>query len=474
MENQPTYAYGALLNSNDNRDIHIADVLTAVGIVAPKHPAKNITDISVLPVENQKDKGTCVGQAEGKGEEYRDYKETGKFTRVSKRFIYDQSKAKDGSPTQGTFPRVTAGILKDTGACAEALVPDNNDLPYNEYLAIEVTDAIKTDASLRRVSGYAFCYTLEDVKNAIDLQGVLNITVQVGDWSKMPMKPVPAGGLHRMLCYGYEDADNNGKSDTKVYVRNSWDVTWGDNGNGWFWWSEYANFVYDMIVYTDMPNTLIDYAKAQTFKFTRVLHIGMTGTDVTELQKRLAKEIATDGKPCYQYGTFTSYFGTNTEDAVKRYQSTHGLVSSGNYKTTGYGQIGPKTMAMLNNGSPTISRLEAWADAIQQHEGWYVGSRSYRNNNPGNIKYVGQALAIGKDSAGFCIFKSYADGRKCLTDMLVRAATPPPEGYYPEMTLRQFFAKYAPSSDNNDPDAYAKFVAQKTGVTVDTPISQLI
>ncbi len=57
--------------------------------------------------------------------------------------------------------------------------------------------------------------------------------------------------------------------------------------------------------------------------------------------------------------------------------------------------------------------------------------------------------------------------------MLIRAATPPPEGYYPEMTLVQFYERYAPSADNNDPLAYAQFVAQKIGVTVDTPIKNL-
>lgn len=478
--NTNQYAFGALINSNDNRDIHYSAV---AGTAPAQFPESVITDVSVLPVENQLQLGTCVGQAEGKGEEYREYKETGHIVPVSKRFIYLSSKKKDGDPNQGTYPRIAAGVLRNEGAPKTELVPDDNGLSYTDYMAYNIdTDEIKTDASGRRVLGYAFCYTLNDVKQAIVNRGVVNASLQVGDWSRFPIKPIPAAGLHRVMLFGYTDGINNGTPDTKIYFRNSWGTNWGQStdGNGWFWWSEYEKYVYDMMVYTDMPDTVINYAKQQQYIFTRILHIGMSGTDVTELQKRLNKEIALDGFPCFRYPTadnptFTTFFGSNTQDAVQRYQAKNGLVSSGTYNTTGYGQVGPKTMQKLNTGATTASKMDAWADAIQQHEGWYVGSRSYRNNNPGNIKYVGQSLAVGQDTGGFCIFKTYADGRKCLTDMLTRAATPPVEGKYsPDMTLAQFFAVYAPSSDNNNPDAYATFVAAKIGVTVDTPIKNLL
>lgn len=470
-ENAPTYALGAKINSNDNRDVHLATVLAPVIL-----PFKVITDISVLPIENQMAHGSCVGQAEGKGAEWREYLELGKVVEVSKRFIYARCKQLDGDPNQGTYPRIAASVLSNDGVPKRELIPDTNDIPYEQYIAISVNDEIKTDASARRVKGYAFCYTLHDVKQAIAQKGVLNITVLVGQFGTSPVKPQPAQGAHRVLVYGYEDANNNTKDDTKIYFRNSWGSSWDVEGDGWFWWSEFENSIYDMMVYTDMPNTIIDYVKKQQYKFTRVLHIGMSGTDVNELQKRLAKEIASDGVPCYQYGIFTTYFGPLTEKAVKRYQEAKGIISYGTYKTTGYGQIGPKTMKMLNLGitPPPTSKIEAWADATQQHEGWFPGSRSYRNNNPGNIKYVGQPSAIGSDSLGFCIFATYADGRKSLTDMLIRAATPPAEGYNPEMTLVQFYERYAPSSDNNNPLAYAQFVARKIGVTVDTQIKNLV
>lgn len=41
------------------------------------------------------------------------------------------------------------------------------------------------------------------------------------------------------------------------------------------------------------------------------------------------------------------------------------------------------------------------------------------------------------------------------------------------MTLLQYMQKYAPSSDNNNPNAYAQALASGMGVNVNTPISQL-
>ena len=115
-----------------------------------------------------------------------------------------------------------------------------------------------------------------------------------------------------------------------------------------------------------------------------------------------------------------------------------------------------------------------WASTIQEFEGWKPGSRSFRNNNPGNIRYIGQPSATGKDDKGFCIFKTYQDGFNCLCEILMNACTGKSKVYYPAMTLLQFFEKYAPSSDNNSPDNYAKFVAKRIGVEVNIKIKDLI
>lgn len=107
--------------------------------------------------------------------------------------------------------------------------------------------------------------------------------------------------------------------------------------------------------------------------------------------------------------------------------------------------------------------LNKFCLAIQKHEGFYYGSRSYRNNNSGNLKFVGQLKAIGQDDKGFAVFNTYQDGFNELKNMILRASKGQSKVYNSEMTISQFFNVYAPPTEN-DTNAYAKFVAKQLGV----------
>jgi spore germination protein len=73
---------------------------------------------------------------------------------------------------------------------------------------------------------------------------------------------------------------------------------------------------------------------------TRSLSVGMSGTDVTTVQKELiAKEYLAAGKA-------TGYFGPLTEAAVKKFQCDQKIICSG-ASVSGYGIVGPKTRAAL-------------------------------------------------------------------------------------------------------------------------------
>jgi len=114
-------------------------------------------------------------------------------------------------------------------------------------------------------------------------------------------------------------------------------------------------------------------------------------------------------------------------------------------------------------------RLEDIADAIEKMEGYYPGSLAYTNNNPGNLRYVGQTAfggisGITLGQGNFSKFGSYADGRKALLWQILEYAR---RG----VTFRQFLASYAPSSDNNDPENYANFVADWIGAEPDELLS---
>lgn len=72
------------------------------------------------------------------------------------------------------------------------------------------------------------------------------------------------------------------------------------------------------------------------------LRQGSTGEDVTRLQQFLALDTIV-----YPEGLATGYYGALTEAAVGRWQAKYNIVSSGTSETTGYGQYGPRTAALM-------------------------------------------------------------------------------------------------------------------------------
>lgn len=217
--------------------------------------------------------------------------------------------------------------------------------------------------------------------------------------------------------------------------------------------------------------------------FTQDLHLGVTHPEVAELQKRLNQDpetrVASTGAG--SVGQETVKFGELTHAAVVKYQKKYGIKPTNGY----VGSITRKSLNGVTAPSPTPqkSKIDLWCEAIKSHEGWYLpgqrsdyprGSISYRCNNPGNLKYVGQKRATSRTSNNFCIFASYDDGYAELKDLLTRAATGGSKYYSPDMSLLRFYEVYAPASDNNIPHNYAADVARRIGVTVDTPIKNLI
>lgn len=121
----------------------------------------------------------------------------------------------------------------------------------------------------------------------------------------------------------------------------------------------------------------------------------------------------------------------------------------------------------IKNGRKRITYVDK-AGTIEIREG---GSRSWRNNNPGNTK--GGKGAISKDKEGFDIFPDEDTGRKAKEQLLKQK-------YGDYESIRQMlkgkFNKngdfidgtgYAPKKDSNDPDKYADQIKEWTGLDVD-------
>ena len=113
------------------------------------------------------------------------------------------------------------------------------------------------------------------------------------------------------------------------------------------------------------------------------------------------------------------------------------------------------------------------ANAIATFEGFFVAnSRGQRNHNPGNLMYVGQSKAT-KDNDGFCVFASDSDGWETLYNQLWLIWNGQSRYYNVEMTIQNFVDVWSSTSPLEERKNYAQYIAQKFGVSVDTPLKQL-
>lgn len=115
-----------------------------------------------------------------------------------------------------------------------------------------------------------------------------------------------------------------------------------------------------------------------------------------------------------------------------------------------------------------MTRLEALCAAIQKNEGWYPLSRSWRNNNPGNLRSSPFAASV---SGGFARFASYASGWLGLWwDVWMKCQGKTVTGLGPNSTLQDLARVWAPTSNANDPDQYAAKLATQLKLDIYTPL----
>ena len=94
-------------------------------------------------------------------------------------------------------------------------------------------------------------------------------------------------------------------------------------------------------------------------------------------------------------------------------------------------------------------------------------SRSYRNNNPGNIRYGAFAQTHGAtDSETYAKFATPIEGTAALLDLLAGSR-------YRNLDLIRVFQRYAPSADGNHPREYADYVARRSGVPSDMMLADM-
>lgn len=84
------------------------------------------------------------------------------------------------------------------------------------------------------------------------------------------------------------------------------------------------------------------YASAASI--TQTLDLGDSNGSVITLQTYLSQSTN-----FYPESLITGYYGQLTKAAVERFQTAHNIVNTGTPQTTGYGRVGPLTLAKLNS-----------------------------------------------------------------------------------------------------------------------------
>lgn len=436
--NTPKYGMGSLENLPDSRNIDISRIQTPLSI-----PERYIVDITLFGINNQGGEPICVGESFAKLAEYYVYKKTNKIVKFDGKKFYQQCKAEDGIPNiAGTYSSVAAKIL----------IRDGID-QYN----VESNDKVAT--------GYAFVpIDFESISQAIYQNGMITVGLHIDEnWFKGIIgRALRYIGGHQTNFIGYD------KSLERIYGINSWGADWIGNIAGYIdpnvmpgcyvaKFQDIKDSFINIIAFLPIPKEIIEDVKNTDYKFITTMRFGTTSYEVKELQKRLGVSL------------ITGYFGSLTKQKVIEYQIQNGLLADG--------IVGPLMRTKLNGN--TKSYITQLAEAIKQHEGYFKGSKSYRNHSPGNFKpgtltaYMKKLGAIGIDDGGFAFFPNYETGFNALCTFLKDACSDKLNAYRGSMTISDFFHKYAPSSENNTL-AYIGSVCKRLGVEKTLQIKELL
>lgn len=121
--------------------------------------------------------------------------------------------------------------------------------------------------------------------------------------------------------------------------------------------------------------------------------------------------------------------------------------------------------------------------SIPQNIGNQQNQLAYRNNNPGNLRYVGQEGA-SMGAGGFAKFDSPEAGFQALIDDLNYKKSGKSTNVIPngpnkgkrltgDTSLIDMIRIYAPTADQNNPESYANTIANNLGIDVNTKIKDI-
>lgn len=207
------------------------------------------TDISSLPQLYQGQRSACVEHAIAKAIMYYVYKTTEKVVTLSPRFLAALTVKADGFPlSNGTSLLNALKMAQKYGICEDKYFPNNVDLSDDEYCDLtKITPEAYVNALQYRIDSYAFLSDLSSngLKHAIYQNGIVIVGMHIcASWwtsVKGVISWLAADILPLRPCSNPKDSTNSnhahdlyGYDPYYIYNDNSFGLTWGNNGNGYF------------------------------------------------------------------------------------------------------------------------------------------------------------------------------------------------------------------------------------------------
>lgn len=159
---------------------------------------------------------------------------------------------------------------------------------------------------------------------------------------------------------------------------------------------------------------------AHAASIDRQLDPGDNNASVTILQTYLALDTS-----IYPEGLVTGFYGVLTTSAVQRFQCAYSIICTGSVVTTGYGRVGPTTLASINSkmgGVPSADTQVPLISSVGVSTGSNTANISWNTNQmtQGVVRYSISPIVL---SEGNGISGSVGvSGDTALTDSSFRAS----------------------------------------------------
>ena len=327
------FGTGGLNDFFDERDFKFEEIFLAPPLIEWRE--KTPDQWRKFPIFDQAGSGSCVGQTVAKLLGIENFLEEGKFIHFSARDIYSRG----FQPSGGMYYRDGIDIGYKFGATIEQLMPSQK---LNEEIMRKADDRTVLTQQIALVGKagnyFALPFNFDTIASVIS-QGkavALGTKFDSGMWRTGEVKILPGGQYgHAITVVDY----CLWKGKKALVFDNSWDYSWGFNGQGVII-EDYSNGIVAAWYYASLPNNWRDTQPNSILKpkyqFNEDIHIGMKNIEVSKLQE------------CLKYdGEFpvlvpiTGWFGGITLQSVIDFQKKYRIEPAQGY-------VGKLTRQQLN------------------------------------------------------------------------------------------------------------------------------